>query len=301
MNHKKVSILFAYLGVIFIWSSTPTAIRWSQEGVDSYSALFFRVSVATLVALLLSILFDKKPIWNKASLLHYLAGNIGASFALLFVYFSSHHVAPGIISVVYGLSPLLTGLLSLLFLKEKKIAPHQWLAFIVGLAGLLIIFIEEFFQKSVSILGFFIVFSSVFFHAMSTVFVKRYPLAVHPLASATGTLILSLPLMAILAFLNLDHYHFTPSIRALFSSLYLSLFGSLGALWCLFYLLKNLHATTVNLATLITPILGLFFSVYFNHDAFSYHIYIGTLMIISALSLYLYEHKLSRTSMEKSQ
>jgi len=301
MNHKTTPILTAYLGVIFIWSSTPTTIRWSHEGVDSYTALLLRVGVAALLAFLLAILFNKKPAWNKPALLHYIAANLGASFSLLFVYFSSHHVAPGIISVVYGLSPLLTGVLSLFFLKEKKIAPHEWLAFVVGLAGLLIIFIEEFFEKSVSLIGFSIVFSSVFFHAISTVLVKRYPLAVHPLTSVTGTLILSLPFMALLALLNIETHQFMPSTRALLSSLYLSLFGSLGALWCLFYLLKNLKATTVNLATLITPILGLFFSVYFNHDTFSIHIYIGTFMIISALSLYLYGHKLSRQSTGKPE
>jgi drug/metabolite transporter (DMT)-like permease len=301
MNQKKISILIAYLGVIFIWSSTPTTIRWSHEGIDSYTALFLRVGVAALLAFLLATLFNKRPVWNKPAILHYLAGNIGASLSLLFTYFSSHHVAPGIISIVYGLSPLLTGILSLLFLKEKKIASHEWLAFIVGLAGLLIIFIEEFFEHSVSPIGFGIIFSSVFLHAISTVLVKRYPLAVHPLTSVTGTLILSLPFMAALALLNLETHQFIPSVRAFFSSLYLSLFGSLGALWCLFYLLKNLNATTVNLATLITPILGLFFSVYFNHDTFGADTYIGTFMIISALSLYLYGHKLSRPSMGKSK
>ena len=295
MKAFNVKIALAYFGVIIIWSSTPTAIKWSSHGLDQYSSLLARVGLATLFVLLFAIIFQKKPQWNRPALLHYLSANIGATGSLLLVYIASEYVPPGIISVLFGLSPILTGLLSQAWLKENKIAHHEWFAFLLGLSGLGIIFIEQIFQKNVSLFGFIMLFCSVLAHAASSVFVKKYPLNVHPLSSVSGTLVMSLPVISIVSLVHHDQFFFKPDTTALLSILYLSLFGSVLALFCFFYLLKNLKATTVNLATLITPVLGLIFSVVLNHDSFGANIYLGTGLILSALSLYLYGHKIIKS------
>jgi len=84
------------------------------------------------------------------------------------------------------------------------------------------------------------------------------------------------------------------SPRGLWAVLYLALFGSLIGFLCYYLILSRLHAATVALVTLITPVLALTLGMLLNQETPSNSMLAGAGLILIALGAYLFGDRLSR-------
>ena len=109
----------AYISVIIIWSTTPLAIQWSGDGVGFAFGVAARMVIG-LTALLLIIRLWRLPLpFNRASIPVYLTGGLSLFVAMSMVYWSARLIPSGWISVLFGLTPLITSLLAHYLLREK--------------------------------------------------------------------------------------------------------------------------------------------------------------------------------------
>ncbi len=109
----------AYIAVILIWSTTPLGIVWSSASVSPTLALLMRMVIALVLGLAVIKLAKITFPWHKQAVRLYSFSAIGIAGGMFFTYLSAHSVPSGLISLIFGLAPLLSGLYSQKLIKEK--------------------------------------------------------------------------------------------------------------------------------------------------------------------------------------
>ena len=104
-----MSVPAAYIGVILIWSTTPLAIKWSGEGAGYLFGVTARMVIGVLLALLVLALLRRPMQWHRKARLSYLVAGGSIYGAMLTIYWAAQFIPSGWISVVFGLTPIMTG------------------------------------------------------------------------------------------------------------------------------------------------------------------------------------------------
>lgn len=279
-------VLAAYLGVILIWSTTPLAIQWSGQGPGYLFGVAARMSIGLgCILLMLALLRLRIPL-HRAALRGYLAVAVQIYGSMLATYWSSQFIPSGWISVVFGLTPLITALLAALWLDERSLTPGRLLSYVLGLAGLAVMFGSALKLGPGAPSGIAGILLASTLQAVSTVWTKRLDPAQPALVLVAGGLLFSVPAYW-LAWGWLDgawpgHVPFS----SLASIVYLGMVATpLGFAWY-YYVVKQLPATRVALITLITPVFSLLLGKFANGEALTPQVLEGTALILCALLLH---------------
>jgi len=168
-----VSVPAAYLGVIIIWSTTPLAIQWSGAEVGFLFGVTSRMVIGALAALGFSALLGFDMVWNRRSLRAYLTAGLGIFGAMFWVYWSAQYIPSGWISVLFGVSPLVTALMARFWFRSELLGPHRLIGMLTGLVGLMVIFGSSLKLDGMAVLGVGGVLLAVFIHSASALWVKR--------------------------------------------------------------------------------------------------------------------------------
>lgn len=281
-----MSVPLSFAGLIIIWSTTPLAILWSSEGVGYLFGITSRTAIGCIVGLLLVALLGIGMRWNRRALAAYLAGGFGIYGAMLCTYWAAQFIPSGWISLIFGLSPLITALMTLLWLNGERLNSRKFAGMGLGLAGLAAIFGSSLNMDMHAALGVFAMLLAVTIYSASTVWVKRIRAALPPLVMSSGTLLVATPLfllsMAVLAPEMPQHI----SPRTLGAIGYLAVFGSVLGFSLFYYVLHHLEATRVALITLITPVLALAIGHMLNGEPLGMDVLAGSVLILSGLALF---------------
>lgn len=279
-------MILAYLTVILIWSGTPLAIQLSQQGLDFYTALVLRMWLAALLSLPVLWLLRQPLALHKAALTSYLAGSVGVYGAMLSVYWGSLFIPSGLISVMYGLSPMLSGAIAYFWLKERELTPVRLMALLLALAGLALVVSARTAIDGDAWRGIVGTLLSVFFFAWSAVWVKKTNAGLHPMVQTSGTLwfssllyLITLPIFGI-------HIPDDWSLTSQLGLSYLVVLGSIVGFMLYFYILKYLSAARVTLITLISPVLALTWGNMLNDESFQLVALKGAALLLVGLGLY---------------
>lgn len=272
----------AYMGMIVIWSTTPLAIKWSSVGVSSQFGVTARMGIGALLCLLLVRLARHPLPWHRRALRTYLAASVGIFGSMSSVYWGAQFVPSGLVSVIFGLTPVATALLATQLLGERS-GPLQWGGMALGLAGLALIFRESLSDAHIALAGLAAVVLAVCLHALSMVMVKAHNDGLSGLTVTCGALLVSLPLY-LLSWLLLDGAipHSLPG-RTLVAIVYLGIFGSVIGFVLYYYALGRLQAGQLALVPLLTPVVALWLGYLFNDERLSLHTVAGILCILLGL------------------
>lgn len=288
-----MSVPAAYLAVVLVWSTTPLAIVWSSETVHPMMAAWLRMAIAALLGWMLVRTLKLELPWHWKAIRSYGCAVIGIFGGMCCTYLAVGYVSSGLISVIYGLAPLVSGMLAQQLIGEARFRPYQWLAFAIALSGLGSIFAGDLRLAEEGWPGVLLLLAAVFLFSLSGVLVKRVGADVHPLPHTVGTLLFSLPLFGLSWLVTDGHWPVLDfGSHSPWAILYLATFGSLVGFVCYFYVLKRLSATTVALVTLITPVFALMLGSLLNGEAISASLMVGTGIILSGLSLYFWGDRL---------
>ena len=88
-------VIFAYVGVILIWSTTPLAISWSSLGVGASFAVASRMVLGCLVAFCVLKLANISFALHKKALLAYLVSGLGIYLAMGATYWGALYLPSG--------------------------------------------------------------------------------------------------------------------------------------------------------------------------------------------------------------
>lgn len=290
-----MSVPFAYLTVILIWSTTPLGIAWSSETVSPTMAVLLRMVIAAVIGFIaLKVLSIRLPL-NRKALTLYGFSVIGVFGGMLLSYLSAMYIPTGMISLVFGFSPILSGMLSYKILGTAKLSAIKKIAMSCAFIGLMIVFSDSIALSQDSWLGIVYIVFAVFFFSLSGVLVKSVEIAIHPAATTVGTLLCSIPLF-FLSWVVLDGSIDVAnwSQKSLLSIVYLGVFGSLVGFIAYFYVLQKLAAISVSFITMLTPVIAIVLGNTLNDEVITINLIYGTAFIISGLALYQWDSVMSQ-------
>ena len=215
----------------------------------------------------------------------YAAAAVGIYGAMVCVYWGAQYVPSGLISVLFGLTPIVTGVLASCWLNEQALTPAKVAGSLLGLTGLLLVFGGGHIDSQAGY-GLLAVLAAVLLHSLSTVWVKRTGAALPALTLTTGALLFSLPCY-LLTWLLLDGRP-PPALppRAMLAIVYLGVFGSVAGFILYYYALRRIEAGRMALILLITPVLALLLGHFLNGESFGAPQIAGTALILSGLLFY---------------
>jgi len=281
-----MSVPAAYVGVVIIWSTTPLAIQWSGDGAGFLFGVAARMVLGAMIAAVLLRMARVPLPWHREAVLTYLAAIIGIFGAMMCVYFGAQFIPSGWISVLFGLSPIVTGLLASLWLGESVFTPMRVVGMLLGLGGLAVIFGSGLTVDAGTVIGLVAVLCSVFLQSLSAVWVKRIGAGLDGLSVVVGGLLLAAPLYLSAWLLFGEGLPASLPLRTTGSILYLALFGSVVGFTMYFFLLRSIEASRVALITLMTPVLALWLGVLLNGEVLRAGVVAGTALIIAGLACY---------------
>ena len=278
-----MSLPAAFVSVILIWSTTPLAIKWSAIGGSFSFAVFSRMAIGLLLcAVLLAIFRVRIPLHRKA-LMAYLAGGLSMFGTMALTYWSAQFVSSGMIAVLFGLSPLLTSLGAMLWLKEEAFTVSKVVGMALGVLGLALVFGGGLGVAEGSLVGLLALFMGVLSQSLGLVWLKRIGDDSPPLAMTLGILVVALPLFFIGWYLADGHVPAAIPERAIAATLYLGTFGSVLGFALYYYLIKHMEAGHIALITLVTPVLALLLGSGLNNEEVLPQVWQGTGCILLGL------------------
>ena len=282
-----MNVPFAYFFVVLIWSTTPLGIVWSSETINPMMAVLLRMLLALIIGTIFLVLMRIRMPFNKQAIKLYSYSTIGVFGGMFWGYLASRYVSSGLMSLIFGLSPIVSGLIAQRILNEPKFSALRWFAFALSLCGLAIVAWHNISNGSSELIGIAFVLLGVFFFSLSAVMVKSVNINIHPFATTIGALCFSVPLFFICWLLLDGEVNVAQwSHRSIAAIVYLGIFASLFGFLGYFYILQKLNATTVALITLMTPPLAISLGAMVNNEPVGLNLFIGAFFVIVGLTLY---------------
>ena len=274
----------AYLAVIIIWSTTPLAVQWSGA-----SAPLFSVAIRMLVGvvgcwLLASALRIRVP-FGRQQLPIYLVTGLSLFAAMTLVYLAAGYIPSGWISVLFGLSPIITGICARVFLREHSLSWNKVLGMLLGLAGLVLIFVSGVRFGDNAVTGIVLLLISVTLTGAASVWIKHLTVdaGVNGLQTNIGGLTVAVPAFVLSWLVFADNRLPSLTTQEVVGIAYLGLVGTTLGFSLYYFLLKNMDATRVALIALITPVTALLLGSWLNDEPVLLNVWLGAALICSGL------------------
>lgn len=280
-------IPLAYFGVILIWSTTPLAIQWSAQGAGFSFAVFARMAIGLAVCLTLLAATRTALPWHPAARRLYAVSGVALTASMLLTYWGALNVPSGLISVIFGLSPLVTGVFAAVWLSERTLTPQRLAGLAIALTGLWVLFGQPWPGGREATLGTAAVVGGMAVQALGLVWIKRLNVRIPSLAITTGSLGVALPGFA-LAWVFAEGAQWPTELapRAAAAIVYLGVFGSVVGFTLYYYVIKHLDAGRVALVTLVTPVTALLLGQTLNAEFIPAAGWAGIALIGAGLVLY---------------
>lgn len=291
-----MSVSIAYLAVLLIWSTTPLGIVWSSESISPSLSVLLRMVIALILGFMVIRLRRIDVPWHTQALRLYSFSAAGIFGGMLCSYLAAQYLSSGIMSLVFGFSPVISAVLAKKILNEPNISGIRKISMAISLVGLAVVCSDNVNLADNEIYGVIFILLAVFFFSLSGVLVKSVPLAIHPLATTVGALSVATPLFLISWFfldgsLNIAKWE----AKSVWATLYLGVFGSLIGFYAYFTVLQKMSASNVTLITLITPVIALSLGALLNGEVINNKLIIGAFLVLLGLSLYHFGHRLMVT------
>jgi len=293
-NQQALTVALAFITVVFIWSTTPLTIKWSAEGVGFISAITGRMLIGAVLATALTFIRFNKLALSAKAIYVYFAAALAIFGAMMPVYWGAQYLSSGLISVVFGLTPIFTAFFATSLLQENSLTITKMAGALSGVAGLLVIFSEQLNLGENALMGLSAVLLSVILHSMSAVWIKRIDARLPALMVTTGGLLFSLPLFLLVYILFAEPLPVQLPMRSIWSIVYLGVMGSIVGFVSYYYLLSHLQASTVALITLMTPVVALLLGYTLNNEDLTGTIWLGTSLVLLGLMLHQWGGILSK-------
>ena len=281
-----MSVPIAYITIIAIWSTTPLGIKWSGEGVGYEFGVAARMFIGLALLLLYMRARGIRLTWDRHSRTVYLTGGLSMFLAMASVYWSAQYIPSGWISVIFGISPIMTGLLAIAILQQPAFSEGRLAGMLIGLTGLCVIFLEGIDLSKAAWLGVLGVIFSATAQPAGAVLLKKLQPTMPALAITSGSLLVATPLFI------LNWLMFGPALPeqvheyTIGAIAYLAIAGTGIGFPLYFYVLKHLSAGHVSLITLITPVTALLLGAWLNDEIITSKVWFGTLLIMLGLLLH---------------
>ena len=288
-----VRVVVVYIFVVLLWSTTPLAIKWSNESFSFIAAVSLRMFIACTLGLLVLALLQRPLFSTPGAWKVYAVASLGLFPAMPLVYWAAQYISSGMLALIFSMTPIATGVVSIFILRENPFTVVKLLALLLAIVGLVVIFGDQVVLGNNAGWGVGAALTACTIMGGSSVLLKslveqsRY---ISNFQQTTGALLFAVPPLLLtwgLAwYFGGEPWPQQISNKSLFSIAYLTLFGSLLGFTFYYYLLRNISPISLSLVTLMTPVLALYLGHWLDSELISTRLLWGAAMIVVALGIY---------------
>lgn len=290
-----MQIFLLYAAVVLIWGSTWSAIPFQLGVVAVEVSVAYRFGLAAIVLYLYAIVSRRQ--------LRLPAGTYPFVFVqgiLLFcinyflVYYGTAYLTSGVVAVLFSSILVMNAIFERLFFG-KRIEARFWIAALIGISGISLIFWSEIANVGLSdksIFGGLLVLFSTLIASLGNMAAvvntnKGLPVvAVNAHAMAFATM-LALTISVALG----REFNFLLRADYIVSLLYLAVFGSAVAFGCYLALLRRIGASRASYSTVLFPIIALLMSTFLEGYRWTILAIVGMLLTLVGNWLILSQRK----------
>jgi drug/metabolite transporter (DMT)-like permease len=253
---------------------------------------FLRMAIALMLGLVLIVIWRiKLPLHSRAFKL-YAYSSIGLFGGMFSSYLAAAYISTGMMSLAFGMSPIVTGVLAYKLLDEPKMGFNKIVAIGISIVGLLIVFSDNINVSDDAWKGMILIAFGVCSFSYSAVLIKTVKIEIHPAATMVGSMLIATPLyLATWFYMDGTLPVETWSVKSLASIVYLGVFGSLIGFVCYFYVLQKMTTSNVALITMMTPVFAILLGAWLNEEVITINVLIGAGTIIIGLALYQQQNR----------
>jgi len=282
---ESIKIILAYILISLIWGSTWLVIKAGLESLTPMFALGIRFILASIFIILLVKHRRIKIQTDKVSIrLYILMGFFSLAIPFALVYWAEQFVPSGLTAVLFAVNPFFILLFSYFALSGESIGYYKVLGIFLGFSGIVIIFSDSFGSDLTSyLIGMFAVVISSGMQAAIAVLIKKRGHYLNPLSMNLFPMMIAGIFLMIFSFITEDLNELKFDEKALFSVLYLAVFGSVIAFTSYYWLLKRMNVVILSLVAFITPVIALFLGWIIYDEQLSARHFWGSLLVLTGL------------------
>jgi len=282
---EKFKIVLGYIIISLIWGSTWIAIRFGLDSLTPLIASGLRFLAASVFIFI--FMKYKKVNLQTDSLsikLYFFLGVFSYFIPFGLVYWGEQYVASGLASIIFATFPFMVMLFSFLFLKSEVIDTSKFIGAVVGFLGIYFIFSDDIsikFDDNFS--GMIAILLSSILQAGSAVTIKKYGKHLNPISMNLLPVLFGGILLVLSGILTEDLSKLIFNSKAIFSVVYLALFGTLITFTIYYWLLKKINIVILSLSSFITPIIAVFLGWIILNEELNHSDIVGSVFVLIGL------------------
>lgn len=287
MSSKNNYIAYAALAAVcLIWGTTYLALRIAVLHFPPF--LFTAIRQTTAGLLLLAFMFTVgKAAWPSRE--HFIRQAIGGFFMLTLgnglVAYAEMEIPSGVAAIICSLMPVMVIVINLLISKEEKPNIPIIIGLVLGLVGIVMIFGEHVaeFSNTQYIIGIILTFGAVLAWAGGSIWIKKRNTDSNPFVNAGIQMLFGGIWCFPLSFMFDDLSNVTWTSEAVWSLIYLIIFGSLIAYASYSYALRKLPMTIVSMYAYINPLVAVLLGWIVLNEKLNAQIIIAFLLTVAGI------------------
>lgn len=270
-----------------VWGSTWLVIKAGLTDLPAQTSGAARFWIAGLAMTGLARALGRREGGAKPPMWLWLALgtlNFGASYAI--VYRTSALLPSGLVSLLWGVFPMLSALVGHTWIPGERLAARQWWGFAVGLLGLALLFATDLRELGPNAIpAAMILLLSPVVSVIGNTLVKLHGAGISSLQLNRNAMFVGAGWLTIAAFATEDPSTARWSAAAIGSVLYLSLMGTVLTFGLYFWLMRYVPAHKLSLIAYVTPAIALLLGVSVGGERISVTIAAGAGAILAGILL----------------
>ena len=177
------------MSLVLLWGTSFMFISISVETIDPLSLVFFRVVLAAIVLLMVTLVRGHRiPMTINAWLAFLLMGLMGNLLPFFLISWGQQSINSGTAGMIMAIMTLMTMLLAHYFVEGENLTRYKIVGFAMGISGVTILLGPVFEGGSRAMFSGIAIFIAATSYAVNTILVRRLP-RFGPLVGGTGVMI----------------------------------------------------------------------------------------------------------------
>lgn len=289
--------IFLYISVVCIWGTTWIALLGQTGEVPIVLSVFYRFALASILFLPILYLFGSlQRVQSKDHFFFLLQGSCLFSINYLFFYNASLYLVSGLISVIFAASTIFNAFNQWLIWRTRP-PITIYISSILGIAGLLMLFWEQFLDQYDSELLIGIAYALVGTYCFSLgnmVSLRHSACGIQPWTSIAYSMIYGALILLIIMFVTGVEWVWDSRPIYWGTLLYLAIPGSILGFTAYLSLVGRIGADRAVYSTVLFPVVALTLSTLVEGYSWSVTAVVGLFLILMGVLLALNGHYLRR-------
>ncbi|MFL5642011.1 MAG: DMT family transporter [Chloroflexota bacterium] len=276
----------AFLALGLMWGSSYLFIKLAVDDFGTFTLVSLRLLVGAAL-LWIVIRLAHQPLPHEPRMYGHLLvmAVVNITIPFLLITWAEQSVDSSLAAILTSPVPLFAIVLSSLFLADEPIRVNGVAGLIVGFVGVIIITSPGLTSGDSSVTGELALLGAAFSYAVGAVYSRRNVRGLPPMVPAVFQVSFAAIFVSVLALLFEHPWTATPDAQAIFSILWLGIFGSGLAYLLVFRLFSHWGATRTTLISYVIPPVGIALGFLVLNEPIDSRIILGTGLVVAGVGL----------------